>query len=63
MTWLIENYEAVVAFLLAAHAAALVIVNLTPTPKDNEVLAKVYKVIQVAAGLVTKKATDATPKQ
>lgn len=45
----------VVAGLLAAHTLATFIVNLTPTPKDDEILAKVYKVIEWLAGLITPK--------
>lgn len=50
------NAAALVGVLLAAHALALTIVNLTPTPKDDEVLAKVYSVIEWVAGIVTPKA-------
>lgn len=46
----------ILAVLGAVHTIALFIVNLTPTPKDNEILGKVYKVVEVLAGLVTKKA-------
>ena len=52
--WLSENGTAVLSVLLAAHALALVIVNLTPTPKDNEVLKKVYKFIEALAGVFGK---------
>ena len=38
--------------LLASHALALVIVNLTDTPKDNEWVAKIYRWIEVIAGVV-----------
>lgn len=50
--------ELLVQFLLAAHALAIVIVNLTPTPRDDEFLAKVYVYIEWLAGLVSKKAKD-----
>lgn len=53
-----ENWEAVLALLVALHALAVAIVNLTPTPKDDEVLAKVYRVVEVLAGLFTKKTKD-----
>jgi len=46
----------IVSALFAVHAAALAIVNLTPTPKDDEVVAKFYKVIEFAAGILTKTA-------
>lgn len=53
-----ENWEAVLALLAALHALAVAIVNLTPTPKDDEVLAKVYRGVEILAGLFTKKTTD-----
>jgi len=42
-------------FLFAAHAAALVIVNLTKTPADDAFLAGAYRVLEVMAGLVSPK--------
>jgi hypothetical protein len=39
---------------LAIHAAASVIVALTPTPKDDTVLRKIYKVIETIALVVGK---------
>lgn len=45
---------------LAIHAAAAIIVNITPTPKDNEalgrfgrVVANGYRVIEMLAGIVS----------
>lgn len=35
--------------LLAAHALASAIVALTPTPKDDQLLAKAYKLIEALA--------------
>lgn len=47
-----------VAVAVAIHGLALVIVNLTPTPKDDEALSsisrvvvKAYRVLELAAGL------------
>lgn len=40
--------------LIAGHALALIIVNLTPTPKDNEALAKFYRAVEFLAGIVTR---------
>lgn len=53
--YVLQYQEELLAVLGAAHAFALAIVNLTPTPKDNETLAKIYGWIEVFAGLVTKK--------
>lgn len=56
--------EAIVTVIVAAHALALAVVNLTPTPKDNAVLSKVYKVVEVVAGIITStaKQTSDDPK-
>lgn len=50
------NFENIIGAVLAAHALAIVIVNMTPTPKDNEIVAKVYTVVETLAGIFTKKA-------
>lgn len=48
------------ALAIAIHGVALVIVNMTPTPKDNKALSdysrlvvKLYRVIEVLAGILT----------
>jgi hypothetical protein len=53
---LVANWDAVLAITVAAHGPALAIVNLTPTPKDDETLAKVYRGVELVAGLVSPKA-------
>jgi hypothetical protein len=40
--------------LLALHGLAILIVNLTPTPKDNAIVAKAYKVLEWLAGIFPK---------
>jgi len=49
-----------IAIVVAAHGLALAVVNLTPTPKDNEALdnisrmgVKVYRAIELLAGVIT----------
>ena len=49
-----------VALAVAIHGLALVIVNLTPTPKDNAALSsaarvavRVYRVIEIVAGVIS----------
>jgi len=49
-----------IAVAVAVHSAALAIVNLTPTPKDNEYLGKysriavkLYRAIEILAGVVS----------
>jgi len=46
----------IIAALFAIHAAAVAVVNLTPTPKDDAIVAKYYKVIEFLAGIMTKTA-------
>jgi len=57
------NYASTaIAAVLALHTAAIAVVNLTPTPKDNAVVEVVYKVVEVLAGVITPAAKDAKPK-
>jgi hypothetical protein len=49
-----------VALIVALHGVALVIVNMTPTPKDNEALdnyrriaVKLYRAIEIIAGIIS----------
>jgi hypothetical protein len=51
---LTENWTEIAGILAALHVLALAIVNVTPTPKDDELYGKLYKVIEVIAGIVTK---------
>jgi hypothetical protein len=51
-----------IALAVAIHGVAVVIVNLTPTPKDNEaldtytkVIVKAYRAIEILAGIVSPK--------
>ena len=57
MTWLIENWELIVAALLGLHALASAITAMTPTPKDDEFVATVYRQLERLA-LVIGKAKD-----
>lgn len=48
-----------VALAIAVHGLALAIVNLTPTPKDNEALdtysralVKLYRAVEILAGVI-----------
>lgn len=49
-----EEWEAIMAFLFALHAAALVVVNYTSTPADDRILAKAYRVLEIMAGIGRK---------
>jgi len=44
-----------IQILLAGHALAVAVVNLTDTPKDNEIVAKGYRYIEFLAGIVNAK--------
>lgn len=58
-----EHLSDYVALAVAIHGVALVVVNLTPTPKDNErlgdvahVVVKVYRAVEILAGIVSRRA-------
>ena len=53
---LFEHFQTFLTVAAASHGLALAIVNLTKTPKDDQALAAVYKVIEVIAGIVTPRA-------
>jgi len=48
----LDGYLAVV---FALHALAVAVVNLTPTPKDDAVVAKAYRVIEFLAGIFNRR--------
>lgn len=55
-----ERLSEYVALAIAIHGVALLIVNMTPTPKDDEaldnytkVVVKAYRAIEILAGIVT----------
>lgn len=54
MEQLLTNLQQLITILFAVHALALAIVNLTPTPKDDAVVAKYYRIIEILAGIVTR---------
>lgn len=47
-----DHFNQYIEAALAIHAAASAICALTPTPKDDAVLAKLYKVIETLALVV-----------
>jgi hypothetical protein len=58
-----DQFADYVTLAVAIHGLALVVVNLTPTPKDNErlgnvarVVVKVYRAVEILAGIVSRKA-------
>ena len=56
INYLSENWAEIAGILTAVHVLALAIVNATPTPRDDELYGKLYKVIEVIAGIVTRTA-------
>ena len=57
MAFILENWSSIVGIAGAAHLLALAIC-VTPTPKDDELYGKFYKVIEMIAGIVTKVAKN-----
>lgn len=52
----IPHIAEVLTLVLAAKGLAMAIVNLTPTPQDDGVVKTVYGYIEMAAGIITKRA-------
>lgn len=57
---MLQHLPEIVAVVLAAHGLAVAIVNVTPTPKDDEALdsvtrigVKAYRAIEILAGIIT----------
>lgn len=46
-----ENIEGIFAIVGAFYVFALAVVKMTPTPKDDEVLAKVWEVVGKFTGI------------
>jgi hypothetical protein len=47
--YLTANWAEILLIVTSIHAAASVIVKLTPTPKDDEALAKIMKLFEAIA--------------
>ncbi len=47
MNWIIEHFKDVMAIIGAAVSLATLIVALTPTQKDDAVLAKIIKILSI----------------
>ena len=61
MSWILENKEALISIITAVVAVASAVAALTPTPKDDNIVGKIYKVIDMLA-LNVGKAKD-TPNK
>ena len=60
MEWITANMRELFEIAVAIHAVAALIVNLTPTPRDDEAvsgagvaLRKGYRLIEILGGVVT----------
>ena len=51
-----DNWADIVGILAPVHVLALAIVNVTPSKKDDELYNKLYKIIELFAGIITKTA-------
>lgn len=49
MSWLVENWGNILTALSAVIAAAAAVTALTPTPKDDTIVRKARKVLDVLA--------------
>jgi hypothetical protein len=54
--YLSENWAEIAGVLAALHVLALAIVNTTESKKDDELYNKLYKIVEVLAGIITKTA-------
>ena len=61
MSWILENKEALISIITAVVAVASAVAALTPTPKDDNIVGKIYKVIDMLA-LNVGKAKDTSVK-
>lgn len=59
LNYVIDHRRELMEIALAAHATAMLIVNLTPTPKDDEaagaagaLIRQAYRALEVIAGIV-----------
>lgn len=60
MDFMLQHLPEIVSVSVAVHGLALAIVNLTPTPKDDEALdnvarvgVKLYRAIEILAGIIS----------
>lgn len=49
MSWILEHKEALISIITGVVAVASAIAALTPTPKDDSWVKKIYKVVDLLA--------------
>lgn len=47
------NENEIIKAILAIHTVAVIYVNFTNTPKDNDFMRRLYKIIEALAGIIT----------
>ena len=62
MTWLLDNWETIFAIWGALVTVCSVIVKITPTQKDDNILAKVVKWADVFSVVFTKEDAETIAK-
>lgn len=50
MNWIIENWPAIIGTIGAFMTAFQLLTELTPTPSDDKLIGKVYKLFELFAG-------------
>lgn len=53
---MLHYLDTALTLLMAAHGLAIAVVNMTPTPKDDEIVAKLYRGIEFLAGFIHPRA-------
>lgn len=56
LDFITSHWGTISTVILAIMVPAQVIVNLTPTPVDDAIFGKVYRVVEILAGVVSPKA-------
>lgn len=51
--YIITHHQELLEVAIAAHATATLVVNLTPTPRDDQALAQFYRALEILAGIIT----------
>lgn len=58
MQWIQDNWVDIAAIFLALHGLAVVVVNMTPTPKDDAWVGRAYRWFEIIGGIVTSRAKE-----
>ena len=48
-----DHFHKFFTYAVAVHGVAVAITNLTPTPKDDSIVAAAYRIIEILAGVIT----------